>query len=219
VLQSDLKPVLMLDGREIPAERIGFTMEDKENGKTLYVYIGVDFGDVGPHTLQLKGLDQLGVTRLDRTSGMTRTGEITSIRLVSTEGNIADGRTPVRMRIQLFDKDDKPVSANAELSLKSDALRPLSASGISGLNTGSGTIAVDSQGWLNFQPVTSSGLYRVQVAFNKAVLDIETYVKPKMRDWILVGLAEGTAGYNAVSGHMENLQTSGTDEKASYHGL
>jgi hypothetical protein len=32
---------------------------------------------------------------------------------------------------------------------------------------------------------------------------VETYVKPVLRDWILVGLAEGTAGYNAVSGHLE----------------
>ncbi len=34
-------------------------------------------------------------------------------------------------------------------------------------------------------------------------------MQPKLRDWILVGLAEGTMGYNTVSGNMEALQ--GTD--------
>jgi outer membrane protein OmpA-like peptidoglycan-associated protein len=212
VLNSALKPVLLLDGQEISAERIGFSMDDKESEKTLYVYIGIDFGDTGSHTLQLKGLDQLGVTRFDKSAKVIRTGEISAIKLVSADGNIADGRTPVRMRVQLFDKDDKPVSANAELVLKSEVLRPLTANGSSGLNTGSGGITIDSQGWMNFQPVNSSGQYRVQVSYNKAVLDIDTYVKPKMRDWILVGLAEGTAGYNTLSGHMENLQAAGQEE-------
>ena len=52
----------------------------------------------------------------------------------------------------------------------------------------------------------------MQLAYNKATLDLETYVKPKMRNWILVGIAEGTAGYNTLSGHMENAKSSGADD-------
>ena len=212
VLNSGLTPVLTLDGKEIPAERIGFKMNDRESEKSLYTYLGVDFGAAGEHLLQLKGMDTFGVARFNKSAKVTRAGEITSIRFVSAEGNVADGRNPVKVRIQLFDKDDKPVSANAELALKGGDLRPLSLSGNAGRDAGVGMVSVDAQGWLSFHPVTASGLYRAQLAYNKATLDVETYVKPKMRDWILVGLAEGTAGYNTAAGHMENLKAAGEDE-------
>ena len=68
-LDSRLKPKLLLDGKEIPAERIGFKMEDKKTGKTLYSYIGVDFGEKGKHILQLQGIGPFGNARVDRKSG------------------------------------------------------------------------------------------------------------------------------------------------------
>jgi hypothetical protein len=212
VLNSALTPVLTLDGKEIPAERIGFQMKDRESEKTLYTFLGVDFGAPGEHLLRLKGMDSFGLARFDSSAKVTRTGEIASLRLVSAEGNLADGRTPVRLRVQLLDRDGKAVSANAELSLKGGDLRPLSASGNPGRDAGASMAYVDSQGWISFQPVTASGLYRVQLAYNKATLDIETYVKPVLRDWILVGLAEGTAGYQTASGHLENLKETGIDQ-------
>lgn len=212
VLNSSLTPVLTIDGKVVPAERIGFSMKDSKSEKSLYTFIGVDFGDAGEHLLQLKGMDTFGVARFDKTAKITLAGEIATIKIISAEGNIADGKTPVRVRIQLFDKDDKQVSANAELTLKSDELRPLAVAGLIGQTVNTGMITVDSDGWLNFQPVTASGNYRAQISYNKAVLDIETYVKPKMRNWILVGLAEGTVGYNTLSGHMENLKSSGEEE-------
>jgi uncharacterized repeat protein (TIGR01451 family) len=213
VLNSGLTPLLTLDGKEIPAERIGFKMNDREREKTLYTYIGVDFGAAGEHLLQLKGVDSFGVARFDKTAKISRAGEIAAIRLVSAEGNIADGRTPVKVRIELLDKDGRPVAANAELVLKAGDLRPLSLSGNLGKDAGTGLVSVDAQGWISFEPVTASGLYRVQLAYNKATLELESYVKPKMRDWILVGLAEGTAGYNVASGNMESLKESGAEEQ------
>jgi len=212
VLNSGLTPLLTLDGKEIPAERVGFRLKDQESEKSLYTYIGVDFGVAGDHTLQLKGMDGFGVARFTSSAKVIRTGEIASLKLVSAEGNIADGKTPVKVRVQLFDKDNKPVRANAELSLKGGNLRPVSSDNPA-RDAGTSLVAVDAEGWITFQPVSASGLYRVQLAYNKAILEVETYVKPKMRNWILVGLAEGTAGYNTASGHLDNLKASGEDDK------
>ena len=207
VLNSSLTPVLTIDGQVIPDEKIGFKMKDRESEKTLYTYIGIDFGSAGERLLQLRGMDGFGVARLEQDARVTRTGEITSIRLVAAEGNVADGRTPVKVRIQLVDESGKPVPANAELALKGGELRPYVEPGTqAAMNAGNGTVSVDAQGWIKFQPVTASGLYHVQLAYNKATIDIESYVKPKMRNWILVGLAEGTLGYNTASGHMQNLK-------------
>ena len=212
VLNSALTPVLTLDGQVIPDEKVGFKMKDRESEKTLYTYIGIDFGTAGEHLLQLRGVDGFGLARFEQEARVTRTGEITSIRLVAAEGNVADGRTPVRVQIQLIDESGKPVPANAELALKGGELRPYVEPGTFASSTGNGMVSVDAQGWIRFQPVTASGLYHVQLAYNKATVDIETYVKPKMREWILVGLAEGTLGYNTASGHMQNLKEAGAED-------
>lgn len=41
---------------------------------------------------------------------------------------------------------------------------------------------------------------------------LRVWLNPAARDWILVGLAEGTMGYNTVTGHMETADTAGIDE-------
>jgi hypothetical protein len=213
VVNSALTPVLTLDGQEIPPEKIGFKMKDRESDKSLYTYLGVDFGKPGEHRLQLKGVDGFGLPRFEQSFMVTRTGEIAAIRLVSDQGNVADGRTPVRVQVQLLDQDGQVVPANAELSLTGGELRPYREPSTVAGAAASGMVAVDAQGWIKFQPVTTSGLYRAQLAYNKATIDIETYVKPKMREWILVGLAEGTAGYNTASGHVEDLKEAGAEDK------
>ena len=50
-LDSRLTPRLSLDGEEISSERIGFKLANEKTGKTLYTYVGVDFGEPGFHTL------------------------------------------------------------------------------------------------------------------------------------------------------------------------
>lgn len=215
VLSSALKPALLLDGREITADRIGFSFKDRDSGKTLYTYIGVDFGEAGNHTLQLKGIDPFGQARFDRAVHVARTGDIAEIKLVSADNNVADGRTPVKVRVILLDRDGKPVQANAELAIKDGSLKPLLSSDLHLRDASASMVTVSGDGWIDFQPVTASGLYRTVLAYNKARVEIETYVQPKLRDWILVGIAEGTAGYHTVAGHMENLKAS--DLQESYY--
>jgi hypothetical protein len=72
---------------------------------------------------------------------------------------------------------------------------------------------VDDKGDALFQPVGSSGLYTVVLGTDKVSLEAETYVKPKLRDWILVGIGEGTVGYNMLSGNMENLTDADKDDR------
>jgi len=221
-LNSLLTPHLFLDGNEIPADRIGFTMKDPKSGKTIYSYIGVDFGKQGKHTLELKGMDPFGNARVDQTISVIRSGEIAAIRLKSADNNIADGRTPVKLQLEVLDAAGQIIPAEVELEIRSGTLKPLKKeNGIPELakkeNTtdtasASERVHLDEKGNALFQPVNASGLYRVIVGYNKVTLEAETYVKPMMRDWILVGLGEGTVGYNAVAGHIESLRESDQDD-------
>jgi hypothetical protein len=209
---TQLKPRLLLDGKEIPADRIGFTLSDPTSGKSIYSYIGVDLGEPGEHFIQIQGLDPFGNARFESHTAFVRTGDIASIRLLSADGNVADGKTPVKLRLQFFDAAGNPIKAAAELEVKEGTLRPVATELLAAPKGNAVTVQVDAAGWVTFQPVTTSGPYHVLLSTNNTTLAAETYVKPKMRDWILVGLAEGTVGHNAVSGHMENLRANGIEE-------
>jgi hypothetical protein len=43
--------------------------------------------------------------------------------------------------------------------------------------------------------------------------EIRVWLKPKLRDWVVVGLAEGTIGYNHIKGNLETLNASGLDNR------
>jgi hypothetical protein len=211
-LDSTLTPHLLVDNKEVPADRIGFTMKDNKSGKTIYSYIGVDFGDRGDHTIQFQGTDPFGNARFKQTFAVKRSGEIATIRLKSAEGNVADGKTPVRVRLELYDADGNRIPAETELEIRESSLKPLKQPDLFALPPVVGIserVQLNKDGDALFQPVTNSGLYRAILAHNTATVEVETYVQPKLRDWILVGLAEGTLGYNTASGTMESLQ--GTD--------
>jgi len=216
-LSAALTPRLSVDGKEVPAERIGFTMKDTKSGKAIYSYIGVDFGKPGEHTLLVEGLDPFGNARFKQAAKLTRSGEVAAIRLKSAQGNVADGKTPVKLQLELLDGSGQVIPAAAELEIRDGELKPYKEkNAVAGADTKTGQyelVRVDAQGNVLFQPVSRTGQYHVVLAINGVKLEADTYLKPALRNWILVGLAEGTAGYNTISGHMESVQGTAIDDK------
>jgi outer membrane protein OmpA-like peptidoglycan-associated protein len=214
-LPSYLTPALAVDGQEVPADRIGYRSVDPRTGKTVYTYVGVDLGEKGSRTLTVTGKDPFGNVRLSQSATVIRTGEIASIRFLSAEGNVADGRTPVRARIELRDESGDPIRGATNLVLRGGTLRPLRLDGetLTVEDAAAGRVVrMDKDGWVLFDPVTASGSHRALLACGGATVQVETWARPELRDWILVGLAEGTAGYAAVTGNMETLEAADAPE-------
>ena len=218
-IDSGLTPKLLVDGKEVSKDQIGMRSQDSETGKTGYSYLGVDLGDEGEHTLNLQGVDPFGNARFNETITLKRSGEVATIRIAAHDGNVADGKTPVRLRLELRDISGNIINAAAELELRDGSLKPRSASEASLEEKSAGRrLVMNRDGWVEFEPVTQSGPYRFTIARDKALVEGETYVPPKLRDWILVGLAEGSAGYNTVSGNMESLSSAGVSENLYQDG-
>ncbi len=216
---SRLTPRLLLDDNEVPEDRIGLRSTDKEKGLTTISYLGVDFGEPGRHTLKLEGVDPFGNVRFSESAILVRTSEVGSLRFLESGKNIADGKSPVRIRLQLLDKSGVAINAPTELELLSGTLKaPTEPDKALPDKSGPPIVKIDADGWVEFQPTTVSGPYRVELRYGDKSVTAETYVQPKMRDWILVGLGEGTVGYNTVSGNMEGLKGSGSDEDLYQNG-
>src|SRR6185369_895467 len=180
---------------------------------TLLTYLGVDFGQPGEHVIKLEGLDPFGNARSSDTVKVTRTGAVAAIRFLEAAENVADGKTPIRLRLQMVDAAGVTINAPAQMEIRGGTLtQPTADKEASKDHSGLPLVKIDADGWVTFAPTNQSGPYRTELGFEKESISIETYIQPKMRDWILVGLAEGTTGFNSVAGNMEGLKGSGTDE-------
>jgi uncharacterized repeat protein (TIGR01451 family) len=220
-LDSRLKPKLTLDGEEISDQRIGFSREDDKTGKTLYSYIGVDFGEPGSHEVTLEGLDSFGNVRFSETLNIVRAGNLHTIRLVSAEGNIADGTTPVAVKLELLDKAGEPLGISYRVKLSDSRLRrnisTLSLTDLSKISD-SNFVDVDSGGYIKFDPVSVSGNYPFTLSHNDFEEEFEVFVEAEKRNWIMVGLAEGSVAYNSISGNIVNAEQAGLEEDISTEG-
>ncbi|MFT6434441.1 MAG: putative repeat protein (TIGR01451 family) [Candidatus Azotimanducaceae bacterium] len=220
-LDSKLKPKLFLDGVEIPSDRIGFSMVDDTSGKTLYSYIGVNFGEPGVHTLKLQGLDSFGNARLDETIDIVRVGDLFDIRVLETSGNIADGRTPVTVKLLLTDRDGEPLNISHTLTLESQELqrfdRDLNLTDLSEISDND-YVTVAADGTLIFNPVSHSGRFTARLIYDEFDREIEVFVEPEKRDWIMVGLAEGSVAYRTLNGNMEALRDADLDDEIATDG-
>jgi uncharacterized repeat protein (TIGR01451 family) len=204
-LASYLTPALAVEGKPVDAARIGYRSVDPRTGKTVYTYVGVDLGEQGTRTLTLTGTDPFGNVRVREQLAVTRTGEIAAMRLVSADGNVADGRTPVRVRVELLDATGDPIRGAMRLAVRGGTLRPYRAAAEPATLDAASSVGVDKDGWVLFEPVAETGSHRAVLACGRATLEVETWARPELRDWILVGLAEGTVGYGSTVKHMEAL--------------
>lgn len=220
-LDSRLTPKLILDGKTIPAKRIGFKMVEPKTGKTLYSYIGVDFGDPGVHVLRLEGLDQFGIARFKQKVKVVRVGELYRIKVLSTKGNVADGNTPVKVKLGLFDRAGQRINIPYKLILKGGDLhaydKNMDLSQLTRIQNDN-YVEVSANGILRFNPVEHSGVYHATLAYKDYDKKLRVFVEPQKRKWIMVGLAQGTAAYREIAGNMRNLKGAGLADRYELHG-
>lgn len=206
-LDSRLIPRLLLNGERIDDARIGSRLIDEASKTTVYTWVGINLESSGDHLFELRGIDGFGVTRFSETATVRRTGELKAIRAGERLQNVADGLTPIQLQLDLLDAFEKPLKAQTTLRVVSGSLRPLNNSQVlDPLENPSDVVTVDSNGIARFEPVSTAGTYRLKLTDGRVVSDeITVAVDPDLRDWILVGFAEGTVGYNTLRGNMQNL--------------
>jgi uncharacterized repeat protein (TIGR01451 family) len=134
---------------------------------------------------------------------------------------IADGRTTPEVAVRLEDAAGNPVHAgriveidvvdpyrletDMRLENSEELLAPLSAR--ANVNVG-----VDGIARVKLEPTLQTGKVTVNVKLdNGRIVPIYMYLEPEKRDWIIVGLAEGSAGYETVKDKSISLTDTESD--------
>ncbi len=132
---------------------------------------------------------------------------------------VADGRTSPEIAIRLEDQSGRPVHAGriARVNLE-EPYRLLDAAGDNRLreqtetlisplsNRREFTVGQDGIMRVPLEPTLKTGKVTVKVTLDTGrEIPIYMYLEPEKRDWILVGLAEGTAALQDVKGNMSSF--------------
>lgn len=135
---------------------------------------------------------------------------------------VADGKTRPVIAVRLYDRAGRPARTGIVGNYRIDApyrswwdVENDRKNHLVVVGPREPTYRVDAGGvaYLELAPTTRSGEATVNLKFERQrEQEIRAWLKPAARDWILVGFAEGTAGYRTLSGNAVAAAVAGQDE-------
>ena len=213
--KSDEKIILQLNGKVVSALNLDAKESSIDGQRMITRWRGIDIEE-GENKFVAITQDTAGneVGRISKT--VHYSGQPERVEFVPEYSQLkADGRTPIVVAVRFYDRWDKPVRAGVvgkfELSPEytaSDEKEQLDKQPLSGLLKAQKRYEIEHDGiaLIQIEPTTRSG--KVSLDFNLSDQREETitaWLTAEQREWILVGLAEGTAGYNNLSGNAQAL--------------
>lgn len=136
---------------------------------------------------------------------------------------VADGRTPPVIAVRMLDKEGQPVrrGAGGEVQvaapyLSQDQADAIQREPLTGKLGGKARYQISDDGvaLIALQPTTQAGEVVLNFDFgSNRTQEIRTWLTPELREWVLVGFAEGTRSFKKLSGSMESLQAAAADEQ------
>ncbi len=218
---------LLLNGREVEGLYLDSTVKNRSGTVAVSRWRGIHVQE-GENTFEVVEYDEQNAERawIKRAIHYS-TPPVKAVLAPELSNLVADGRTPPKLAIRLTDKDGHPAREGliGEFSVDPPHLpfkrverlqqSPLIESASEFLKY---EVGVDGVALIELQPTMQSGEAVVRFPFSGNEQEVRAWLTPEVRDWILVGLAEGTVGYNTVRGKMENFGAGGGERHLTEDG-
>jgi uncharacterized repeat protein (TIGR01451 family) len=216
------KVSLTLNGAEVSP--LNFDGMSSNKAKTLSIsrWRGVDLVN-GENLFEARVVDEAGAV-VWREERVVHYGG-GPVRAELDEGAsklVADGRTRPVIALRMFDQYGKPARGGTIASYTVDApyrswweVQQLDDNQVLATGPREPQVEVGADGiaLIELEPTTTAGNAIIRIRFNERQSDeYKVWLAPATRDWILVGLAEGTAAYNTISGNMETATAADREE-------
>ena len=180
--------------------------------------------DDGSNTLTAEITNKAGkvVQSLDKTVHFS--GAPVRVELLEDESTlVADGISKPVIAVRLYDRWDRPVrpGANGNFSVSTpyrtaQEVEWENTRAIAGSERFEPTFQVEQNGvtYIELAPTQDSGAVTLNFTLaDQRREEVRTWLEGSARDWILVGFAEGTVGYNNLKGNMRQVDArAGEDE-------
>ena len=212
---------LKLNGIKVSPLNFDGTVKNTANTVMISQWAGVDINK-GNNELIIEVYDTEGkfVNILQRHIKMSSLP--VRAEIVKEESRlVADGKQTPVIAIRLFDKDDRPIREGLvgqfnvmPPHVAQQQIDTLMNNPLSGLDQ-SGTryrVGKDGIALIELKPTTKTGEANIVLPLENREVTLRPWLVPAKRDWIMVGLAEGTVANNTVSGNLDSLAAAGIEE-------
>ena len=219
---SGQKVVLMLNGRPVPREN--FEARDSNKNRTVMMsrWRGVDILE-GENKFKAIVKGKFGKTITTLTRDIHYVKNIAQVTALPDQSVlVADGRTAPKLAVRLEDQAGRPVHAGRITQIEIPApFRLNNKSRLEGEeelvspNSARADISVGADGIarIELEPTLQTGKVTIVVTLdNGRKLELFMYLEAEKRDWIIVGLAEGSAAYNTLTNEAVALAAGAADD-------
>ena len=213
------KVILYADGKLVDAVTFEGTRKNEAGTVAVSMWRGIPI-DQGETTLEARVVDAKGkpVETLKRTVAFSNSAVKAEI-VPSMSRLVADGVTPPIIALKLTDGRGRPVHQGmaGEFYLpepyraysEPDAKLSRQLAGIERARPVWHTIGDDGIALVELEPTTATGAIALQFNFRDGDRSreqrVEAWMSPGDQPWTIVGLAEGSIGFNKLNRHMESI--------------
>jgi len=210
----DQQVELRLNGRQLPMVHLEAVRENSAGTVAVTGWRGIDLQE-GENDFVAIIMDSAGseIRRLNHTVHYASPPVLATF-LADQSSLVADGQVNPVVAVRLTDREGQPAREGVigEFTIEppyraAQEHEAFLRNPLIGLNRERTTYVIGPDG-VAFIPIdrttrTGEGVLRFQ--FRNHEQEIRIWFEPAPRDWILVGIAEGTLGYSTLSGNMESL--------------
>jgi uncharacterized repeat protein (TIGR01451 family) len=213
---------LIKDGR--PVETVNFegVKQSDDRAVAVSIWTGVDLKE-GENLFVAIGRDETGRELWRKLRSVHYASPPVLATLLPDQSTlVADGRTLPMIAVRLTDREGQPAREGVigEFSvdgphMAQQEFEDFQKNPLMGMRRQrpSYVVGPDGVAIIRLQSTTKTGETVLHFHFQDHQQEIRTWLEPGARDWILVGLAEGTVGYNTLNGHMKSLGDNAPDDK------
>lgn len=215
------------NGEEVSGLNFDGTQTNTDKTVAVSIWRGVVLED-GPNKFTAEFRDKSGAVVQTLTQVVNYSNSPVRAELVPEQSIlVADGINRPVLAVRLLDRDGHPVRAGVTGPIEISApylpwqrVDDEQKRALAGLDRFQPTYTVEGDkgiAYIELQPTTVSGSVQLnlnfQIGSNNASRkqELRTWLEPAARDWVVVGFAEGTVGYQTLRDHSQALAEQGAE--------
>ncbi|HET9579171.1 MAG TPA: SdrD B-like domain-containing protein, partial [Usitatibacter sp.] len=180
---------LTVNGTQVSEKKVGKRAVLQDKQLQAWEYIGIDLVP-GENTLVLAQRDPFGNPRGEQTVKVKAPGRLARVAIELPKNAVADGRTPAKVAVRLFDSRDLPVTVRTPVTL--EATRGAwDAEDLDPVEPGLQVMVEDGHGEFALMAPIEPGESRIVVTAGPAKAEATLDFLPELRSLIAAGVVEG----------------------------
>ena len=190
---------LKVNGKEISADHIGQRSTENSINLQAWLYIGLELNP-GSNVVEAKMLDSFGNQRGYRKLTLIAPGNLAAILVEPASRNpVADGKTPVRVRVRLVDAHGVPVSSRTPVTLETTAGK-WDVVDLNPREPGTQQFIEGGEAVFNLVPPMEPVSGKIAVSSGTLTSDVKLAFTPELRPLMAIGVVDQTLSFRGFSG-------------------